>query len=111
PDAPSLFGPSIDGDNFEPPIVRYRLQTVNGTTLKIITFPSDSAKRTEVGKNVLEMTWDFSGKHKIVGWREGNDGSVSLYTIDFDNRLFSILKMNSVRSTAPLAHLEVTKCR
>ena len=51
---------AIDGDNFETPLIRYRLHVADKTTLKIIKDPTRPAFRTEHGKSVWEMKRDFT---------------------------------------------------
>jgi hypothetical protein len=98
---------AIDGDNSN--TARYRLQVVDKTTLKIIYFPDNPALRSEYGKRVSEMTEE--NRRPIVGWREEDSGDVKLFTINFEDRLFSILKIPAARSIAPIASLELMKCR
>jgi hypothetical protein len=100
---------AIDGDNFDKPTVRYRLQVVEKKILKVIERPNDPAIRKEFPKNVFEMTRDFMNKHQIVGWREFTTGGTRLYTIDFDNRLFSILDVPKA-DVPVLVQLHVFKC-
>src|SRR6267154_2223870 len=46
---------AIDGGSFETPLIRYRLQVADKTTLKIIKDPTRPAFRTEYGKSVWEI--------------------------------------------------------
>ena len=101
---------AIDGDNFDTPTPRYRLQVVDKATLKIINYPSILARRTETGKNVWEMKRDFTGKHQIVGWRELSSTETKLFTVNFDDGLFSILRIPFAKVPLPV-QLEVFKCK
>lgn len=109
PDSP-IQDVGVDGDNFDEPHVRYRLQVVGGKVLKIIVDPNRPSQRTESGTPITRMTRDYMNKHKIVAWRETSSGEASLYTLDFDNRLFSILKMTQTK-TFNMAKITVTKCK
>ena len=66
----------IDGGNLETPLIRYRLQVADRTTLKIIKDPTRPAFRTEHGKSVWEIKRDFTSKHQVVGWREELPGEL-----------------------------------
>lgn len=101
---------SIDGDNSDSRRVRYRLLTVNNEILKLIVDPSRPQFRTEKGIYVSEMTRDFINKHQIVGWRVLDAGNAIQYTLDFDNKLFSILKLSPQKIQLPRAQLDVLKC-
>jgi len=102
---------AIDGGSFETPLIRYRLQVVDKTTLKIIKDPNRPAFRSEHGKSVWEMTRDFTNRHQIVGWREElSGGIVRLFTFDFDDLLFSTIDVSPARSPAAGVELHVMKC-
>lgn len=94
---------AIDGDNFDVPTIRYRLAVANQYTLKIIERPNDAALRKEFGKNITAMTRDFTNKHRIVGWRDDTASGLKLYTVDFDNRLFSIVDIRNKGAAIPAA--------
>jgi hypothetical protein len=101
----------IDRDNFETPLIRYRLQVADKTTLKIIKDPTRPAYRTEEGKSIWKMTRDFTNRHQIVGWREELPGGiVRLFTFDFDDLLFSTIDISPTRSSAAGVELHVMKC-
>lgn len=102
---------AIDGDNFERPIVRYRLQVVDSTILKVIKDPSRAALRSEHGVHISEMTRDFTNKHNIIGWREAYAGGARLYTVSFDDHIFSIANVPLPEVRPPTFQLEVMKCR
>ena len=68
---------AIDGGNLETPLIRYRLQVADRTTLKIIKDPTRPAFRTEHGKSVWEIKRDFTNRHQIVGWREELPGGIA----------------------------------
>ena len=100
----------LNGDNFETPVIRYRLQVV-GKILKIIRDPDRPAFRTEHGKSVWEMTRDFTASHQVVGWREElSGGIVRLFTFDFEDLLLSSVDISPSRSSAPGLELHVMKC-
>lgn len=100
----------VDGGNFEPPLIRYRLQVV-GKILKIIQDPNRPAFRTEHGRSVWEMTRDFTKSHQIVGWREElSGGVVRLFTFDFEDLLLSTVDITPARSSAAGIELHVMKC-
>ena len=100
----------LNGDNFETPVIRYRLQVV-GKILKIIRDPDRPAFRTEHGKSVWEMTRDFTASHQVVGWREElSGGIVRLFTFDFEDLLLSTVDISPSRSSAPGLELHVMKC-
>jgi len=102
---------AIDGGNFEAPLIRYRLQVVDKTTLKIIKDPTRPAFRTEHGKSVWEMKRDFTDRHQIVGWREELPGGiVRLFTFDFEDLLLSTVDVSPARSPAAAVELHVMKC-
>jgi hypothetical protein len=102
---------AIDGGSFETPLIRYRLQVVDKTTLKIIKDPNRPAFRSEHGKSVWEMKRDFTNRHQIVGWREElSGGIVRLFTFDFDDLLFSTIDVSPARSPAAGVELHVMKC-
>lgn len=103
----------IDGDNFEKPHVRYRLQVADQTVLKVIEDPTRPALRKEHGVRVADMMRDFTNKHSIVGWRESdNRGGLVLYTLSFDDLLFSVLEV-AAKAFGPIAGvtLRVMKCQ
>ena len=101
----------IDRDNFETPLISYRLQVVDKTTLKIIKDPTRPAYRTEEGKSIWKMTRDFTNRHQIVGWREELPGGiVRLFTFDFEDLLFTIIDISPARSSAAGVELHVMKC-
>ncbi|WP_157676681.1 hypothetical protein [Afipia sp. GAS231] len=100
---------AIDGDNFEKPIPRYRLHVVDNSVLKIIRDPARSALRKEVGKYASEMTRDFTNKHQIVGWKEDVPGGRDLYTVNFDDRLFSVVEIRT--AMAKTVTLHVYQCK
>jgi hypothetical protein len=102
---------AIDSDNFEPPLIRYRLQVVDKTTLKIIKDPDRPAFRSEHGKSVWQMTRDFTNKHQIVGWREElSGGGERLFTFDFEDLLLSTIDVSPARSSTAGVELHVMKC-
>jgi hypothetical protein len=101
----------VDGGNFETPLIRYRLQVVGKTILKIIRDPNRPAFRTEHGKSVWEMARDFTTGHQIVGWREElSGGIVRLFTFDFEDLLLSAVDISPARSPAAGVELHVMKC-
>jgi hypothetical protein len=101
---------TVDGGNFETPLIRYRLQVV-GKILKIIRDPNRPTFRTEHGKSVWEMTRDFTASHQIVGWREElSGGIVRLFTFDFEDLLLSTVDISPARSPAAGVELHVMKC-
>jgi hypothetical protein len=102
---------AVDGDNFETPVIRYRLQVVDKTILKIIKDPNRPAFRNEHGKSVWELTRDFTNKHQIVGWREELPGGiVRLFTFDFEDLLLSTIDVSPAHSVAAGVELHVMKC-
>ena len=101
----------IDGGNLETPLIRYRLQVADRTTLKIIKDPTRPAFRTEHGKSVWEIKRDFTSKHQVVGWREELPGGiVRLFTFDFEDLLLSTVDVSPARSPAAGVELHVMKC-
>jgi len=101
----------VDGGNFETPLIRYRLQVVRNTILKIIRDPNRPAFRTEHGKSVWDMTRDFTTSHQIVGWREElSGGIVRLFTFDFEDLLLTTVDILPARSPAAAVELHVMKC-
>jgi hypothetical protein len=106
-----LYDISIDGDNFDKPLVRYRLQVVDKLTLKIIRDPSRPTYRNEYGKNVSEMTRDFTNKHQIIGWREDSSTGVRLFTLNFEDLLFSIVDVSKAKLPTSKVILYLMKCR
>jgi hypothetical protein len=101
----------VDGGNFESPLIRYRLQVVRNTILKIIRDPNRPAFRTEHGKSVWDMTRDFTTSHQIVGWREElSGGIVRLFTFDFEDLLLTTVDILPARSPAAAVELHVMKC-
>jgi hypothetical protein len=104
-------GVVIDSDNFETPLIRYRLQVVDEKILKIIKDPNRPAFRNEHGKSVWEMTRDFTDKHQIVGWREELPGGiVRLFTFDFADLLLTTIDVSPSGSLAAGVELHVMKC-
>jgi hypothetical protein len=102
---------AIDGGNLETPLVRYRLQVADKTTLKIIKDPTRPAFRTEHGKSVWEIKRDFTSKHQVVGWREELPGGiVRLFTFDFEDLLLSTVDVSPAHSPAAGIELHVMKC-
>jgi hypothetical protein len=102
---------AIAADNFETPLIRYRLQVVNKTMLKIIKDPDRPAFRNEHGKSVWEMTRDFANKHQIISWREDlSGGIVRLFTFDFEDLLLSTMDVSPAGSLAAGVELHVMKC-
>lgn len=103
---------SVDGDNVSPPRPRYRLQVVENSTLKIIETPTVPERRTEYGKHIREMIGDFMRKRALVTWREDDSGGgVSLFTLNFEDRLFTIVKIPAAKSLVPLVYVRVMKCQ
>jgi hypothetical protein len=100
---------AVDGDNFDTPPVRYRLQVVDKATLKLIHWPNRPALRTEHPKAVFEMARDFTNKHRIVAWREDESAKSTIYTINYDDNLFTILQVPAARVQA-FVTVEVHKC-
>jgi len=101
----------LDAGNFEEPVIRYRLQVVDKTILKIIKDPNRPAFRAEHGKSIWEIGRDFTEKHQIVGWREELPGGiVRLFTFDFTDLLFSTIDISSARSSTAGVELHVMKC-
>jgi hypothetical protein len=101
----------LDAGNFEEPVIRYRLQVIEKTVLKIIKDPNRPAFRTEHGKSVWEMARDFSNKHQIVAWREELPGGVvRLFTFDFADLLLSTIDISPARSSTAGVELHVMKC-
>ena len=102
---------AIDGGNLEPPLIRYRLQVADRTTLKIIKDPTRPALRTEHGKSVWEIKRDFTNRHQVVGWREELPGGiVRLFTFDFEDLLLSTIDVSPARASAAGVELHVMKC-
>lgn len=102
----------IDGDNFDKPLVRYRLQVVDQTILKVVKDPTRPAHRKEHGVRVSEMMRDFSNKHQIVGWREKDQaGGLIQYIVNFDDLLFSRLEITSLKARIGAATLNIMKCQ
>jgi hypothetical protein len=102
---------AIDSDNFGAPLIRYRLQVVDKTILKIIKDPDRPAFRDEHGKSIWQMKRDFTDKHQIVGWREELPGGiVRLFTFDFADLLLSTIDVSPARSVAAGVELHVMKC-
>jgi len=94
----------IDGDNFDKPMPRYRLQVVDQAVLKVIEDPTRPAFRKEHGVSAAEMMRDFTNKHSIVGWRERTaSGGFVLYTLNFDDLLFSVAEVTSAKASAGIA--------
>ncbi len=102
---------AIDGDNFDTPHIRYKLQVIDKAVLKIIEDPTRPALRKEHGKHVSEMTRDFTNKHQIVGWREETSAGLRLFTLNFEDGLFSIADVSRAKSTGSGVTLRVMKCR
>jgi hypothetical protein len=102
---------AINGDDFETSLIRYRLQVVAKTTLKIIKDPNRPAFRNEHGRSVWEMTRDFTDKHQIVSWREELPGGiVRLFAFNFEDLLLSTIDVSPARSPAAGVELHVMKC-
>lgn len=102
---------AIDGGNLETPLIRYRLQVADRTTLKIIKDPTRPAFRTEHGKSVWEIRRDFTNRHQVVGWREELPGGiVRLFTFDFEDLLLSTIDVSPARASAAGVELHVMKC-
>jgi hypothetical protein len=102
---------AINGGDFETPLIRYRLQVVERTTLKIIKDPSRPAFRIEHGKDVWEITRDFTNRHQVVGWREELSGGIArLFTFDFEDLLLSTIDISPTRSPGAGVELHVMKC-
>jgi hypothetical protein len=102
---------AIDGGNLEAPLIRYRLQVADKTTLKIIKDPTRPAFRTEHGKSVWEIKRDFTNRHQIVGWREELPGGIlRLFTFDFEDLLLSTVDVSPAHSSGAGVELHVMKC-
>jgi len=102
---------AINGGDFETPLIRYRLQVADKTTLKIIKDPTRPVFRTEHGKSVWEIARDFTNRHQIVGWREELPGGiVRLFTFDFEDLLLSTIDISPTRSPGAGVELHVMKC-
>jgi hypothetical protein len=102
---------AIDGGNLEAPLIRYRLQVADKTTLKIIKDPTRPAFRTEHGKSVWEIKRDFTNRHQIVGWREELPGGIlRLFTFDFEDLLLSTVDVSPAHSSCAGVELHVMKC-
>ena len=107
----SLAEVAVAGDNFGQSTARYRLQVIDKTVLKIISYPHEPVRRTEVGTHATKMTRDFSGKHQIAGWRERSDTGLTLYTIHFDHQLFSVLSVPFGGKLLGAVELNVYRCK
>ena len=102
---------AITGADFETPVVRYRLQVVDKTILKIIKDPTRPAFRTEHGKSAWQIKRDFTDRHQIIGWREELPyGTVRLFTFDFEDLLLSTVDVSPARSVAAGVEVHVMKC-
>jgi hypothetical protein len=102
---------AINNDNFDTPLIRYRLQVVDKTILKIIKDPNQPASRNEHGRSIWEIKRDFSDKHQIVSWREElRGGIVRLYALDFVDLLLSTVDISPAGSVAAGVELHVLKC-
>lgn len=105
---------SIDGDNFDKPIPRYRLQVVDRQILKVIEDPSRPAMRKESGVQVSNMMRDFTNKHSIVGWQQPDSISgVRTFILNFDDLLLSVLRVSSANVHPAIAGVAMTvlRCR
>ncbi len=91
--------------------IRYKRQVIDKAVLKIIEDPTRPALRKEHGKHVSEMTRDFTNKHQIVGWREETSAGLRLFTLNFEDGLFSIADVSRAKSTGSGVTLRVMKCR
>jgi hypothetical protein len=101
---------SIDGDNFDTPVPRFRLEVVDRQILKIVEDPKRPALRKEHGIKVFEMTRDFTGKHKIVGWKETDSTRQTVFIVNFDDLTLSVLRTPSPKVRA-LIQFTVLRCR
>jgi hypothetical protein len=102
---------AIDGGNLETPLIRYRLQVADKTTLKVIKDPSRPAFRTEYGRSVWEIKRDFTSTHRIVGWREElPGGTVRLFAFDFEDLLLNTVDVSPANAVAAGVELHVMKC-
>jgi hypothetical protein len=102
---------SVANDDLTAPMIRYRLQVVGKTILKIISDPDRDAFREEHGKSIWRMTRDFNDKHQIVAWREELPGGVvRLFTFDFADLILSRLDISPAHSPAAGVELHVMKC-
>ena len=102
---------AIDNNDFQTPMVRYRLQVVDKKILKIIKDPTRPAFRDEHGKSVWQMKRDFNDKHQIVSWREELPGGiVRVFTFDFADLLLSTMDVSPAGSPAAGVELHVMKC-
>jgi hypothetical protein len=102
---------SLANDDFETPLIRYRLQVVGKTILKIISDPDRDAFREEHGRSIWKMSRDFTNKHQIVAWREELPGGiVRLFTFDFADLVLSRLDVSQAHSLAAGVELHVMKC-
>jgi hypothetical protein len=102
---------TLDAGSVEEPPIRYRLQVVKNTILKIIRDPTRDAFRKEHGKSVWEMTRDFTNRHQVVGWREELPGGVvRLFAFDFADLLLTTTDILPARSPAAGVEVHVMKC-
>jgi hypothetical protein len=102
---------TLDAGSSDEPPIRYRLQVIKNTVLKIIRDPTREAFRTEHGKSVWEMTRDFTNWHQVVGWREELPGGiVRLFTFDFADLLLTTIDVSPARSLAAAVEVHVMKC-
>jgi hypothetical protein len=102
---------AIDGGNLETPLIRYRLQVADKTTLKVIKDPSRPVFRAEYGRSVWEMKRDFTSKHQIVGWREELPGGiVRLFTFDFVDLLLDTVDVSPASAVAAGVEVHAMKC-
>jgi hypothetical protein len=92
-------------------LIRYRLQVVDKTILKIVSDPDRDAFREEHGKSIWRMTRDFNDKHQIVAWREELPGGiVRLFTFDFADLVLTRLDISPAHAPAAGVELHVMKC-
>src|ERR1700709_496188 len=72
---------AITGAEVETPVIRYRLQVVDKTILKIIKHSTRPAFRSEHAKSSWQIKRDFTDRHQVIGWREELPyGTVRLFT-------------------------------
>ncbi len=102
---------AIDAGSLETPLIRYRLQVADKTTLKVIKDPTRPVFRTEYGRSVWEIKRDFTSTHQIVGWREDLPGGiVRLFTFDFEDLLLGTVDVSPASAIAAGIELHVMKC-
>lgn len=90
PDRPDI-GLGVEADNIGKP--RIRLFSVSRRILKVMENLFDSDSRTEYGRELPQITFDFSGRNDVFAWRDDNNVESKVYSFNLKDRILTVVRM------------------